>query len=514
MMRFGNAIKRILFVVTTFVVAFCFVACGLFKPQETQKPEKVTVTLSKTSEEMTVGDTFTLTATVSNGAAVEWISGDDEIATVSDDGEVTAVAAGDVKIVASCGTAMASCAVTVKEKPTVEPPTPEVPDKPTVTVSISKKNVSIEEGGSVTLTATASDGSAVDWRSGNAAIATVRGGVVTAVAAGKTNIIAFVDSAYAMCAVTVTEKAVDPIEPTPDIKVPAGYSLVWHDEFDGNALDTSKWNYQTGTKDNYYGNQGPDYWGNSELQYYTDSGNVFVRDGSLEIVAKKERRGDRDYTSGRIVTRDKASWTFGYMEAKMKLPKGNGMWPAFWMLPQPNSHASSNNDYGGWAANGEIDIMEAKGRLQNKVDTTLHFGGYWPQNTYRSHETTLSSDIDEWHTYAVEWTAEYIEWIVDGKSAFKLTNDSWYTVASNEPSAPFDKPFYILFNFAVGGTYDPAGTQAFLEANNFTSAAMYVDYVRVFQKSEKSATDGSLRAVASAVAPQAAILKREETGNR
>ncbi len=190
-MRFGNAIKRILFVVTTFVVAFCFVACGLFKPQETQKPEKVTVTLSKTSEEMTVGDTFTLTATVSNGAAVEWISGDDEIATVSDDGEVTAVAAGDVKIVASCGTAMASCAVTVKEKPTVEPPTPEVPDKPTVTVSISKKNVSIEEGGSVTLTATASDGSAVDWRSGNAAIATVRGGVVTAVAAGKTNIIAF-----------------------------------------------------------------------------------------------------------------------------------------------------------------------------------------------------------------------------------------------------------------------------------------------------------------------------------
>ncbi len=342
----------------------------------------------------------------------------------------------------------------------------------------------------------------------------MRGGVVTAVAAGKTNIIAFVDSAYAMCAVTVTEKAVDPIEPTPDIKVPAGYSLVWHDEFDGNALDTSKWNYQTGTKDNYYGNQGPDYWGNSELQYYTDSGNVFVRDGSLEIIAKKERRGDRDYTSGRIVTRDKASWTFGYMEAKMKLPKGNGMWPAFWMLPQPNSHASSNNDYGGWAANGEIDIMEAKGRLQNKVDTTLHFGGYWPQNTYRSHETTLSSDIDEWHTYAVEWTAEYIEWIVDGKSAFKLTNDSWYTVASNEPSAPFDKPFYILFNFAVGGTYDPAGTQAFLEANNFTSAAMYVDYVRVFQKSEKSVSDGSLRAVASAVAPQAAILKREETGNR
>ena len=150
------------------------------------------------------------------------------------------------------------------------------------------------------------------------------------------------------------------------------------------------------------------------------------------------------------------------------------------MLPQPSSYANINNKYGGWPYNGEIDIMEAKGRLLNKVDTTLHYGpineGTW-QSKYDTTETTLTSNTDEWHIYAVEWTANYIKWFVDGKAVQTISSSTWYTLSSSDASAPFDQPFYILLNLAVGGSYDPQGSVP----SNFTSASMYVDYVRVYE---------------------------------
>lgn len=364
-------------------------------------------------------------------------------------------------------------------------------DKPAaVTVGISAAKVSVEEGKTVTLSAIASDGSAIVWSSGDENVAAVKDGVVTGVSEGKTKITASCARALAVCQVTVLPKSAQPDQPDepeePDVpdnpkpNFPDGenYALVFSDEFDGEALNRSNWNYQLGTQDVYHGKvSGPSYWGNNEQQYYTEDA-VSVSGGMLKITAEKRREGDRDYTSGRIVTRDLHSFTYGYFEAKMKLPVGTGMWPAFWMLPQPNSFNSTDNDHGGWAANGEIDIMEAKGRLPDKASGTVHYGGNWPQNTYSTNEHTLNGTIDLWHTYAVEWTEDALKWYFDGELILTVTSDTWWTTASKDKSAPFDKPFYILFNLAVGGNFD-GGLKP---SDDFKSDSMYVDYVRVFAK--------------------------------
>ena len=122
--------------------------------------------------------------------------------------------------------------------------------------------------------------------------------------------------------------------------------------------------------------------------------------------------------------------------------------------------------------------MEAKGRLNNKVDTTIHYGGSWPNNQYATYEYTMSSSTESWHTYAVDWRAGYIAWYVDGTEVYRLTNDKYYSESDpNNPSAPFDKPFYILLNLAVGGKYDN-----YVEpTSDFMQATMYVDYVRVYE---------------------------------
>ena len=193
----------------------------------------------------------------------------------------------------------------------------------------------------------------------------------------------------------------------------------------------------------------------------------------------------RMYTSARIHTRDRGHWTYGFFEARMKTPTGRGMWPAFWMLPQPESPQNTGNKYGGWAASGEIDIMEAKGRLENRVDTTLHFGN-WGMSTYKTSTTRMKTSTEEWHIYALEWTELYMAWYVDGLEVFRVTSREWWSQAvggnaaeSNavNQAAPFDVDFYILINLAVGGNYDGGNAPD----ESFTSAAMYVDYVRVYQ---------------------------------
>ena len=262
-----------------------------------------------------------------------------------------------------------------------------------------------------------------------------------------------------------------------------GYVMVWNDEFDGDSLDTTKWDYQYGTGSQY----GLDGWGNSELQYYTDrEENVRVEDGKLIITAIKEETPyeDMPYTSGRIRTLDNDteaslfSTTFGRVEARIKMPIGEGLWPAFWMLPVDPSL------YNQWASSGEIDIMEARGRLPEMVGGTLHYGKNWPNNIYKGKDYVFEgSDISEYHLYSVEWEPGVMRWFVDDECYY--TMDNWYGKGSANAEdytfpAPFDVPFYILLNMAVGGTFD---SEANLENAEFP-AEMYVDYVRVYHKEE------------------------------
>lgn len=463
-------VKRGLFVVLAALIAVAFCGCSLFGVNG-----KPAVYISQSEIRLEEGSAVQLSAVTSDNSSVTWISTDDGVAAVSREGLVTGVSEGETVITAASASAMASCTIQVIKKATQgtengegsgeQPPITEI-------FTLFLDEIKMKTGESVILKATSSLGDEISWESSKPEVAKVNAGVVTALKAGSAVITAKTERASAECTVTVTQATVAGADKD-------GYVLVWNDEFDGNALDTSKWGYQTGTQDRYGSDYGAQYWGNNELQYYAQSA-VSVADGSLKITASRQQAGDRPFTSGRILTRDKATWTYGYFEAKIKTPTGNGMWPAFWMLPQPSSSANLQNEYGGWPANGEIDIMEAKGRLCDKVDTTLHFGNDWQSHDYATSETQLSSNTDQWHTYAVDWSANSISWYVDGQKVFTVNSNRWWSVDSSIKGRPrpFDKPFYLIFNLAVGGQYDN-----YVEPDaNFTSASMYVDYVRVYEK--------------------------------
>ena len=424
-----------------------------------------TLTISQAQASVAVGETVQLHAFSSDGSQITWGSDDTGIATV-EDGLVTGIAEGDTLIWAQTESSKVNCFVTVT--PDQTPPSV---DK----ITLSQTTLSLDVGSSATLTANCTvAGATINWSSAPAGYVSVVNGKVTALKEGSAAVVASVvlpsGTMSANCIVTVTK---------PENSDKNGYNLVWCDEFNGTSLDMTKWNYQTGTQDKYGSATGASYWGNDELQYYTEDA-VSVSNGSLKITAKRQQKGDRPFTSGRILTRDKAKWTYGYFEAKMKTPTGEGMWPAFWMLPQPMNSNTLDNQYGGWPANGEIDIMEAKGSLYNIVDTTLHFGKAWNAHDYVSGATQLSSNTDQWHTYAVDWTADAITWYVDGKNVQTVDKYRWWSQdASNQgKSMPFDKDFYILFNLAVGGQYDNYKEPA----ASFSSATMEVDYVRVYKK--------------------------------
>jgi beta-glucanase (GH16 family) len=270
------------------------------------------------------------------------------------------------------------------------------------------------------------------------------------------------------------------------------WKLVWSDEFDGKEIDKTKWDFDIGNGFfNYEANQWIGGWGNSELQYYTrQADNAFVKDGMLHIRAVKESLHGCGYTSARLKTRKKDgsdlfSKKYGKFEFRAKLPTGKGIWPALWMLPQ-------KEDYGGWAASGEIDVMEAKGQEPTQVLGTLHFGGRWPTNTHIS-KTYVFPDkgtIADFHVYAIEWEPGEIRWYVDGRQyaaqSFWWSSSKTAGAKGAKPAAeadlnpwpaPFDRPFYLVMNVAVGGKFlgNPDKTTVF-------PAEMVVDYVRVYDK--------------------------------
>jgi len=244
------------------------------------------------------------------------------------------------------------------------------------------------------------------------------------------------------------------------------WELVWSDEFDGDTLNTDKWSYMLGDGTDY---DLPSGWGNNELQYYREE-NIRVADGKLTITAKRENIQDKQFTSGRLRTKDKGDWTYGRFTFSALMPTGKGLWPAIWMLP-------TDEAYGGWAASGEIDIMEYLGDEPNKVHGTLHFGASWPNNQFKGTDyvTDGNSFDSEFHHFALEWEPGEMRWYVDSLLYQTLGQGDWYTGTIDFP-APFDKPFHLLLNLAVGGNW-PGNPDV---STNFPQEFV-LDYVRIYQ---------------------------------
>lgn len=245
------------------------------------------------------------------------------------------------------------------------------------------------------------------------------------------------------------------------ITVPDGYELVWHDEFNGNSIDTTTWKFW----------EGPAY--NEELQYYTNRPkNAYVENGLLHLEAHRESYNGYDYTSARISTDStKIGWQYGRFEARIKMPEGNGFWPAFWLMPMRDD---------GWPRGGEIDIMEYRGNEPYTTTGAIHF---WINNCegnpvecrkYFTDSITIDENklSEKFHVYALEWDENGFTWFLDD-------NEFMYIAYSDIDARfePFSTPFYIILNLAVGGTFLPNPDESTIFPQHLA-----VDYVRVFQK--------------------------------
>jgi beta-glucanase (GH16 family) len=234
--------------------------------------------------------------------------------------------------------------------------------------------------------------------------------------------------------------------------------LVWADEFNTNGLpDSTKWSY----------NSGGSGWGNNELQFYTArrKENVSARNGHLIIEARKEDFKSRKYTSARIVSKNKGDWKYGKIEVKAKLPKGRGIWPAIWMLPTKSA-------YGGWPKSGEIDVMEFVGYMPDSVFGSVHTGLYnHTIGTQRTKGVELKDLATAFHVYAIEWNENMISFLIDDKKFYEFKNER-----SGSGAWPFDQPFHIILNVAVGGNW---GGKYGVDDSIFPQT-MEIDYVRVY----------------------------------
>ena len=253
-----------------------------------------------------------------------------------------------------------------------------------------------------------------------------------------------------------------------------GYILTWCDDFTGigsnlneQGVDLDKWGFQLGTGAEY----GLANWGNNEQQFYR-SENARVSLGQLIIEAKLQVFGGKPYTSARLFTQNTFSQKYGRFEAMIKLPVGEGLWPAFWLMPK-------DDIYGGWANSGEIDIMEARGRLPHEISSALHFGGQCQNNTYTSKKYTFQNGqtIAEDHLYAVEWDETEFRFYINDILYHTVT--TWHNTGYPYP-APFDQPFYIILNLAVGGGFD--GNRIPPSSLFNEPVEMVVSFVRVYQR--------------------------------
>lgn len=236
------------------------------------------------------------------------------------------------------------------------------------------------------------------------------------------------------------------------------WKLSWSEEFNYNGLpDTTKWSFEVGGHG----------WGNNELQYYTRASinNAEVSNGSLKIKALRQKIGNREYTSARLVSKGKADFTYGKIEIMAKLPAGRGLWPAIWML-------GTNIKTVGWPECGEIDIMEHVGFEKDSVLGTIHTKAYnHIKGTQKGKKIFIANPYDTYHLYSIEWTPERVDFFLDNNLYYHVQNEHKTTA-----EWPFDSPFFLLMNIAVGGNL---GGKQGVDTTVFP-AAMEVDYIRVY----------------------------------
>lgn len=324
-------------------------------------------------------------------------------------------------------------------------------DKETLNLVLdqSEMTLSVGEKATITVIEVPVEGESVVWTSNEESVATVFFGTVTALNSGVATITATMGEYTAECIVTVAEQS---------------YELVWAEEFDGDALNLDDWTIEVN------GSGG----GNNELQYYTDrSENIRVADGMLTIEARKEDYLGKDYTSGRIVTKNKQDFAYAKVEARLKVPSGVGTWPALWML-----------GYGSWPRAGEIDIMEHVGYQPNKFHAALHTLNKNGMNGGNS-KGTLELDeaaANEFHIVTMEWIEneflgfDRIHIYIDGEL---LTTFGETTQLQDSGDWPFNDNFYFILNLAIGGNWGGVGG---VDDGMFDVPVLYqVDYIRVYQ---------------------------------
>lgn len=494
----GNIMKRII----AFMMAVVLVLGTISIDSQAASKKKAVKSISITNLETTTlvlkpKKTFKLKTkvTVSGKASkkVTYSSSNKKVATVSKTGKIKAVKKGTAKITVKS-------AANKKKKVTIKV----IVGTPVKKVTLNKKSAKAYVGDTIKLKATISPKKPsvkkLKYSSSNTAVAKVSSkGVVTCLAEGKAKItVKATDGSgkKAVCNVTVqkkkteeptTEKKQDtsttedkkPDKTTTEDKKPdkdtteekkdlsySGYELKWMDDFEGTSLNRDNWNVETHEPG----------WVNSELQEYVDSDeNIYVQDGNLIIKPIKtvDAEGNVSYTSGRVNTQNKQDFTYGLFEVRAKVPEGQGYLPAFWMMP------TNENLYGQWPRCGEIDIMEVMGQQNNKAYGTIHYGNPHSesQGTYVLNQGNYT---DSYHTFSCEWEPGKIKWYVDG--VLYHEESDWYSTTVGQGTvsypAPFDQPFYMILNLAVGGSW--VGNPN--DDTDFENAAFVIDYVKAYQK--------------------------------
>ena len=234
---------------------------------------------------------------------------------------------------------------------------------------------------------------------------------------------------------------------------------MWNDEFNGAAINPNVWTFETGGGG----------WGNNELEYYTSrTNNAFVADGFLNIVARQEAFGGRNYTSARMKTEGLVSWKYGRFEWRARLPAGLGFWPALWLL-------GTNISSIGWPKCGEIDVVENKGSNTGFVQGSLHSGS----DETKIYDFISPGSVTNFHTYTLDWASNSFLWYVDGRLYEMQTN--WSSTAGPYPT-PFNQPFFMIMNLAVGGNYLGNPSTNSINTNSVFPGIMQVDYARVYNQ--------------------------------
>jgi len=420
-----------------------------------QKPDTTTLVLKKNAAYQ-----LKTKVAVSGGTSVKVVykSSNPKVVRVSAKGRLTAKKNGTAKItVTSAANPSKKAELAVKV------------GTPVTKVELSEAQLKGEEGSSAKLDVSVSPANAtvkkISFSSSDTTIAKVSSnGKVKFLNAGKAKITAKAQDGSgkkAVCEVTVVEKE------TPATSFDyTGYTLKWEDQFDAGSLNRDNWNVELHDPG----------WVNEEWQEYVDSDkNIYIEDGDLVLKPIKtvDADGKASYTSGRVNTQNKHDFKYGLFEARVKVPKGQGFLPAFWLM------STNENLYGQWPKCGEIDIMEVMGQDTKTSHGTIHYGNPHSQSqgTYKLED---GSFCEEYHVFSVEWEPGKINWYVDGK-LFHTEND-WYSAAEGQGEitypAPFDQPFYIILNLAVGGSW--VGYPD--ETTDIENAEYRIDYVKVYQK--------------------------------